>query len=471
MVKAKGVLIHKVEPGSIADGLGLAVGCRIVEMNGFPVYDSLSFMFQAAQTPVHMQIRMPDGEMVSLHIDEEDAGDLGVELAEDPVRVCRNKCIFCFVDQNHPHHRPSLKLKDEDIRLSFLFGNYTTLSNVDRDEEARIVREKLSPLYVSVHATHPATRVYLLGNRHAGDILDRLERLAHRGISFHAQIVLCPGINDGEILDRTLVDLASLGPQLLSIAVVPVGLTRHRTCPVPLSPATDDMCRETIVQVETYQRRFMKEIGLPLVYLADEFYLRAGKRLPSQKHYAGFPQYDNGVGMVRDFVDRFKRSRVAPPRSKARATLVTGMLFAPVLQELVAGLCKSWGIGLEVRAVRNQALGAETITVAGLLHGKDIRDQLTARDCGDFAVIPDVMVRSRDEPIFLDDWHVQDLADALKCPIWLADRDASQFHRGIKRVLNALTRKNPEVLPEWYSPRSGVSSRISDPEKKGQAKP
>ena len=407
-----GVVVKEIEPDSLAEACGLQPGDRIWSINSHILPDSLSFTFNIAAPDLLMTVHKADGEEWELEIENDPDQRFGVVLEEDPIMLCRNKCIFCFVDQNPKGYRRSLLIKDEDIRLSFMYGNYSTLSSTDAAEEARIIREKITPLYVSVHATDPPTRIFMLKSKKSGNILERLQHFAQNGIDFHAQVVLCPGINDGKILTKTLEELSALHPACLSIAVVPLGITKHRQGLTDLAPVSDEYCKEIIDYCQPFQDRFQKQFGHPMVYLGDEFYIRAGHPLPTKAAYFDFPQMENGIGMVRRFVDEFAeemdRRRL---QAGLHGTLVTGTLFAPYLEKCIAELNASQDTQLTVAAIRNEAFGAELINVAGLVHASDIVAQCKSRDLGDFLVIPHVMLKDpKQEPILIDD----------KGPTWLA---------------------------------------------------
>ena len=414
-----GVYVKSVAPDSLAAECDLEPGDLIYAINGNVIPDSLSFTFQIAAEELLMTIHKHDGEEWELEVDHEPGEPFGVALEEDPIMLCRNKCIFCFVDQNPKGYRKSLLIKDEDIRLSFMYGNYSTLSSTDKQEEERIVREKISPLYVSVHATDPATRVFMLKSKKQGNILERLTWFAQHGIDFHAQIVLCPGINDGKILEKTLNELAGLHPRCLSIAVVPLGITQHRAGLTQLTPVSDAYCQETIDFCNPFQNRFLKELGDPLVYLGDEFYIRAGRPLPAMEDYRDFPQMENGIGMVRRFIDEFDvclEERTVPEGTCG--TLVTGALFGPVLEQCIKRLNQKMGTRLSVATIRNDAFGADLINVAGLVHGVDIVNQCSRRDLGDFVVLPHVMLKDPDDdPVLVDDFGPRRLQKELGVPI------------------------------------------------------
>lgn len=414
-----GVIVDKVFADSLADLCGIESGDKILSINGHVIPDSLSFQFNISMPELLLVIEKSDGEKWELEVENDEGEPFGVKLAEDPIMLCRNKCVFCFVDQNPKGYRESLLIKDEDIRLSFMYGNYSTLSSTDAAEEERIIREKITPLYVSVHATDPETRIFMLKNKHSGNILERLARFTQHGIEFHAQVVLCPGLNDGKILEKTFLDLAHLYPGCLSIAVVPLGITSHRRGLTELTPVTDAYCKETIEFCLPFQKKFKKELGYPLIFLGDEFYLRAGVSLPSKRAYRDFPQMENGIGMVRRFKDGFKRTlaRVSPPK-KLSGTLVAGTLFGSVLTDLITEANAKLGTSLRVAPIRNDAFGPSLINVSGLVHGRDIFNQLRNKEIGDFLILPHVMLKdAEDDPILIDNWTPEQLANRLSVPV------------------------------------------------------
>lgn len=414
-----GVVVRSVATDSIADMCGIEPGDTILSINGHVIPDSLSFSFNITMPELDIVVEKENGDHWDLEIENDGEADFGVALEEDEIMLCKNKCVFCFVDQNPKGYRRSLLIKDEDIRLSFMYGNYSTLSSTDDAEEARIIREKIDPLYVSVHATDPEVRIFMLKNKKQGAILPRLQRFAAGGIHFHAQVVLCPGVNDGAILGKTLDELSALHPYCLSIAVVPLGITEHRAKLTVLKPVSDEYCRETVAFCEDYRRRFERQYGDPLVYLGDEFYLRAGLPIPPRPEYRDFPQMENGIGMVRRFVDGFETGMADLKLERGlKGTLITGTLFGPVLTRCIEQLNQSFGTALRVAPIRNDAFGPTLITVAGLVHGRDTVLQLRGSDVGDFVVVPHVMLKDADEdPIMIDNYYPKHLASLLKVPV------------------------------------------------------
>src|SRR5688572_2130262 len=318
-LRRPGVTITEVSPGSLAEELELASNDRIVRVNGRLVRDYLDFRFQTAgETELTFQVKKPDGQTVEIEFDREESEDLGLMFEQIVPRQCANECIFCFCKGNPANARPSLFVRDEDIRFSFLYGNYTTLSSITEDEMNRIVEQRLSPQYVSVHATDLKTRAYLLGvDEKRADISDKLQRLLDNDIEIHAQVVLCPGINDGAILEKTLRDLAAHHPKVVSTAVVPVALTRYNT-DERLTRVTPEFCQRTIREVERLQKEFRGDLGVTFAFLGDEIYIKAGADIPSRRHYGNYPQIEDGVGMVRSFVNSFEKLLVRTGSDSAR---------------------------------------------------------------------------------------------------------------------------------------------------------
>ena len=417
-ITAEGVVVAAVRAGSPAARGGLVAGDRIVAVNAQPVRDAIDFQFHAGSARLELAVERAacGAPAASVRLALARRGpDLGLELAAPrpgEIATCANKCVFCFVHQLPKGLRRSLYVKDDDFRLSFLHGNYITLTDLAEAELARIVEQRLSPLYVSVHATDPALRHRLLGGpRGSAEILPRLERLAKAGIRMHAQVVLCPGWNDGAHLERTVAELAPLHPHVATTAIVPVGLTRHRERLPALRSLAADEARSLVATAEAWQRGFLATLGSRFVFLADEIYLLANRPLPPAGAYEGFPIAEDGVGLVRRFEDGFARAG-ARRRGRARAvTVVTGELFAPRLARLLAaaGLAPA---RVRVAAVPNELFG-RAIGVAGLLTGGDIQRALAARpELGEAVLVPAVALRDVGG-VFLDDRTPADLARDL----------------------------------------------------------
>ena len=448
-LRRPGVIITEVTADSLGEELELEPHDRIVKVNGRGVRDYLDFRFQTAgETELTFHVKKPNGETIEIEFDRDEGEDLGLMFEQIVPRQCANECLFCFCKGNPEDARPSLFVRDEDIRLSFLYGNYTTLSSITEDEMKRIIEQRLSPQYVSVHATDLKTRAYLLGVEESrADISDKLERLLAADIELHAQVVLCPEINDGAILEKTLRDLAAYYPKVVSTAVVPVALTRYNTDD-RLTRVTPEFCQRTIKEVEKLQKEFRKTLGVTFAFLGDEIYIKAGAEIPSRRHYGNYPQIEDGVGMVRSFVNAFEaavrtgsgsdrvpanvrthpaamipdgeKNPVAIAPGSDFGTLLTGEMFAPILREQIDKYNEMNGTRLTVVAVPNTYFGGD-VSVAGLLTGKDflaVRDKIE----GDFVTIPKVTIKS-DEPIFLDGMSFAELERQFPVPILPVDTE------------------------------------------------
>ena len=426
-IRRRGVEISEVAPGSLGADMELEAGDRVIKINGRTVRDYLDFRFHTAgETELVLEVRKKNGEDWELELERGEGEDFGLTFEHIVPRQCANACIFCFCNGNPADARPSLFIKDEDIRLSFLYGNYTTLTSITEDEMRRIVEQRLSPQYVSVHATDLDVRAYLLGvDKQRADIAPKLSRLLEAGIEVHAQVVLCPGINDGEVLRRTILDLAAEYPRITSVAIVPLGLTRYNT-DARLTAVTPEFCRAAIEQVSAIQHQLHARIGTNFALLGDEIYLRAGRAIPARTHYGDYPQIEDGVGMVRSFVKEFGKvtrriERDANLNVQTRSgTILTGTLFAPVLRKLVHKLNERVGSQLIVEPVENGYFGGD-VSVAGLLTGRDL---LSARERikGDFVLIPRQMLKS-DEEIMLDGLTLRDVAQSLDLPVHAVNLD------------------------------------------------
>jgi putative radical SAM enzyme (TIGR03279 family) len=423
---AEGVVVASIRRRTPAASAGLLAGDRILAVNGAPLRDAIDFQFHAGDDRLELTVAR-DGGRAALVLERRGA-DLGLELAAptpSEIATCANKCVFCFIHQLPKGMRRSLYVKDDDFRLSFLHGNYITLTDLSEAELARIEEQRLSPLYVSVHATDPALRHELLGRpRVSADILPRLERLARAGIRIHAQIVLCPDLNDGAHLERTVSELAPLHPRVATTAVVPVGLTRHRERLPRLRALTPPEARALVDTVGGWQARFLDTLGSRFVFLADEIYLMAGLPLPDADAYEGFPVAEDGIGLVRRFEDDVAHAlRRARGTTGARAvTVVTGEMYGPRLERLLAPLAAR-GVDARVVAVPNDFFG-RAIAVAGLLTGRDIQRHLAALpDLGEEVLVPSVTVRDVDG-VFLDDLTPKDLAADLGVPVRVVEPTA-----------------------------------------------
>lgn len=422
--------IEAVEAGSLAERAGIAPGGRLVEINGRPIRDQIDYHFYQADPQLLLLLESDDGERVEVEILKHPDEDLGMEIAEtelDDIRICVNKCFFCFLKGLPKGLRKTLYTKDDDYRLSFLHGNFVTLTNLSDDDWARLEEQKLSPLHVSVHSTNHPVRLQLLGVRSAPNVLDQLRRLSDIGIRYHTQVVMCPGVNDGAELDRTIDDLAAFFPDTQSIAVVPVGATMYHTQRMgdlsqhSMSSITAEIARATIAQMRQHQRRFRKEFGTALVFPSDEFYITAGLRPPRAADYEGFAQYENGIGMVRVLQDdaaltlrRLRSGRYGAPRVR-RATLACGRLIGPELARLAGDVGEAAGLELEVVPVVNHFFG-ERVNVSGLLVGEDYASALAPIDRGEILFLPRPSLDYYGKH-FLDDVTPADLAEQLGRPV------------------------------------------------------
>ena len=431
-IRRRGVEIAEVAAGSLGAELELEPGDRVMSVNGRVVRDYLDFRFQTAgETEMVVDVRKPSGEHWELNIERDEAEDFGLSFEQIVPRQCANECLFCFCKGNPETARPSLFVRDEDVRLSFLYGNYTTLTSITDDEMRRVVEQRLTPQYVSVHATDLDVRAYLLGiDKERADISGKMQRMFDAGIEIHAQVVLCPAINDGEVLRKTIADLAELHPRVSSVAIVPLGLTRYLNDP-RLTPVTPEFCRLTIREVTQIQRDLRATLGTTFAFLGDEIYLRAGRPVPSRRHYGDYPQIEDGIGMVRSFENEFsalqrrleRRARaVGKPLGRAPSelcgTILTGTLFAPVLRRQVERLNARFGTRLHVAAVENDYFGGD-VSVAGLLTGGDFaaaRWQVR----GDFVIMPRVALKS-DDPVMLDGMRLEDLQRQFEVPLYAFD--------------------------------------------------
>lgn len=420
-VKKRNV-INYVAPQSIAEELGIEVGDILLGINGQPIEDIIEYKFYLADEYLEVEIEKPHGEQWILEVEKEYDEDLGIDF-ENPIlchmRSCQNKCIFCFVDQLPPNMRESLYFKDDDSRLSFLHGNYITLTNMKEKDIEKIIQYRISPINVSVHTTNGELRKRMLNNRFAGNILEILKKLADHEIKMNCQIVLCPGVNDGVELDRTLADLGELSDAIQSTAVVPVGLTRYREKLPKVEAFTQQTALATVKQVMGWQRTFQKRLHRSFVHLSDEFYLTASVPFPAYKSYEGFPQLENGVGMVVKFRQEFLKALEKGPLTLAgprKITVVTGTLASGLMNYLCKEVeARVPGLAVQVLTVENQFFGGH-VSVSGLLTGQDIRDALLKFPRGEKIIIGENMLKSG-EPVFLDDMTLDALEAQMAVPI------------------------------------------------------
>ncbi len=423
------VRIWDVREGSRAARAGVSAGDTLVSVNGREIRDVLDYRFYLADEKVNLSLLKNGETPYEILINKDTYDDIGLEFETalmDEKQSCRNRCVFCFIDQLPRGMRESLYFKDDDSRLSFLHGNYITLTNMTERDIERIIEMRFSPINISVHTTNPELRVKMMRNKDAGRVLSYLPRLAAAGITLRCQIVLCKGLNDGEELYRSMRELAELAPALDSVSIVPAGMTAHREGLYPLEQYTAEQAREIISQVDAYAAECLSRLGSRLFFCADELYLRAGLPIPKEVYYEGYPQIDNGVGMLRSLSEEFYYALADTPRGllkkKRTVTLVTGVAAAPLMRELAAAACeKMRRLSVRVCEVRNDFFG-HSITVAGLLTGRDMLAALSGTSLGDEVLIPKATLRAG-EDVFLCDMTRSELADALGTPVTPVESD------------------------------------------------
>jgi putative radical SAM enzyme (TIGR03279 family) len=409
------VRVSRIDQNSIADALGIQPGTELLTVNGRPLADFLDWEFLTADEELAIEARQPDGEEVVYELERLDGEPLGIQLEPPSVRRCANRCEFCFIEGLPPGLRKNLYIRDDDYRLSFAYGNFATLSNVKERDISRILEYRLSPLYVSVHATNHEARKVLLNNTRVPDIKAQLSRLAEGGIQFHCQMVVVPGLNDEEVLEESLSDLWNMGDAVLSAAVVPVGLTQFSHLYTAQS-MDRDTAAAILERVERWGDRALKERGETWVYGSDELYMLAQRDLPDAEHYGEFAQIENGVGSVTSL-----RMRVAaglgelPRRDGQKIGVVTGKAMSPLMQPILESLTQASGANFELIVVENSLFGP-TITTAGLLVGKDILRALETRHDLDIALIPAETIN--EDSIFLDDYTLENVRNSLPMPIY-----------------------------------------------------
>ncbi len=430
------VTITGVAKGSIAEKVGICAGDVLVSLNGHAVRDVLDYRFYLAERALSVFCQR-EGKEVSFAIRKGEYDDIGLSFETplmDKKKTCHNKCIFCFIDQMPKGYRETLYFKDDDSRLSFLQGNYVTLTNMTEADIDRIIEMHMSPLHVSVHTTNPDLRVKMMHNKRAGEVLAYLPKLAEAGIALRGQIVLCRGVNDGEELTRSLRDLMALVPALDSLSVVPAGLTKHREGLYPLSPFTAEECKAVIDTVTRFAEECYHRYGQYIFVASDEWYLKAGLPLPSEEKYEGYPQIENGVGMLtsfeREFVFALDGITEEERGVRRRVTVATGKAAAPMLSALTKQLCAVCpGLAVEVLTVENEFFGPE-ITVAGLLTGRDYLTALSGRALGDAVLISRTSLRAEGD-LFLCGMAKNELEKKLNTPVLTVENDGYAFFEAL----------------------------------------
>ena len=424
-------IIKDVLPGSIAEELEISAGDKLLAINDQEIEDVFDYHFLANEEYLTVLIEKPDGEQWELEIEKEYEEDLGIEFEQglmDEYRSCRNKCIFCFIDQMPKDMRETLYFKDDDSRLSFLQGNYVTLTNMSDHDIDRIVRYHLEPINISVHTTNPELRCKMLHNRFAGEALKKVDRLYEGGITMNGQIVLCKGINDGEELERSIRDLMKYAPQLQSVSVVPVGLSKYRDGLYPLLPFTKEDAKEVLHIIHKWQKKAYEEFGIHFIHGGDEWYILAEEELPEEERYDGYLQLENGVGMLRLLMNEFEEGyeRLNGDERDREVSIATGFLAYPYIQRMADRIVEKYPKSkLHVYGIRNDFFG-ELITVSGLITGQDLIGQLKGKALGEKLLLPCNMLRIEEQD-FLDDVTLQDVKDALQVPVDIVKSSGQDF--------------------------------------------
>ena len=438
MNKSKGHLIKKILPGSIAEEFELAPGDRLISINGHEIEDIFDYQFYAEDTYIEILIEKPDGEQWILEVDKEEDEDLGIEFDNglmDEYRSCHNKCIFCFIDQMPKGMRDTLYFKDDDSRLSFLQGNYVTLTNMSDHDLDRIIQYHLSPINISFQTMNPELRCKMLNNRFAGEALKKVDRLNEAGIEMNGQIVLCKGVNDGEELAFSIREMMRYIPNLQSVSVVPVGLSKYRDGLFPREPFTREDAREVLSTIHHYQNESYQKYGNHFIHASDEWYILAGEELPQEENYDGYLQLENGVGMMRLLLNEFeeavkelqeKISVGTLDFSSREISMATARLAYPFIRDMAARMMEMVpGLMIHVYEIRNDFFG-EMITVSGLLTGQDLIAQLTGRELGEALYLPQNVLRSGEE-VFLDDVTVTEMEKALQVKVDIIKSSGRDF--------------------------------------------
>lgn len=426
-------IISKILPGSIAQELEIEPGDALVSVNDTVIQDVFDYHYQMNEEYVTVVIRKPDGEEWEYEIEKDYEDDIGIVFENglmDEYRSCCNRCIFCFIDQMPPGMRETLYFKDDDSRLSFLQGNYVTLTNLKEQDIERIITYKLAPIHISVHTMNPKLRCEMLNNRFAGEALQKMRRLYEAGIEMNGQIVLCKGVNDGEELERSIRELVEYVPHMRSVSVVPAGLTKFREGLYPLELFTSQEAQEVLRTIHRWQEQCMERFGTHFIHASDEWYLLAKEELPPEESYDGYLQLENGVGMLRLLLDEFQEALQEGENGtllQETISVATGKLAAPYIQMLAQEFMQRYPQKrIQVFAIRNDFFG-EQITVAGLLTGQDILNQLKEQELGDRLLLPCSLLRSGEE-VFLDDMTVGELKNALQVRIDIVNSNGQDLY-------------------------------------------
>ena len=418
-VKNTNNVISKVYKDSIADELGIEVGDLLISINGEPIHDIIEYRFLLSDEYIEVEIQKQNREVYIYEIEKDYDDDLGIEFTNpiiDKAKSCRNKCVFCFIDQLPKGMRETLYFKDDDSRLSFLQGNFVTLTNMSEEDINNIIKYRISPINISVHTTNPELRKTMIKNKFAGNLYSIMERLAEAQIQMNCQIVLCPGYNDKEELERTVSDLTKLYPYVNSAAAVPVGITKHREHLPNLEIFNEKTAGETIDQVDKLQKKYLKELGTRFIFLSDEFYIMANRKLLDYDEYEGFIQFENGVGMIskfereiKDYLENLSEDHKSKIKKVSIATGHSAYEFMCEMAKCIMEKCPN--VQIDVYKIINNFFG-DTITVSGLVTATDIIDQLKDKNLGETLYIPRSMLKA-DEEIFLDNITLENLSDIM----------------------------------------------------------
>lgn len=456
-------VIRKVFPDSIAEEMELVPGDELISINGQPIEDVFDYHYLVNDEYLEILVRKADGEEWELEIEKDFEEDLGVEFENslmDEYRSCRNHCIFCFIDQMPPGMRETLYFKDDDSRLSFLQGNYVTLTNMSDHDIDRVIRYHLAPINISFQTTNPKLRCEMLHNRFAGDIFPKVDRLFQAGIEMNGQVVLCKGINDGEELERTIRDLSGYLPHLKSVSVVPVGLSKYREGLHLLEPFNREDALGVLETVHRWQKKLYEQYGLHFIHCSDEWYILAGLPLPEEERYDGYLQLENGVGMLRLLEEEVQEElahRKGDERVR-RVSIATGKLAAPFIQENVERVRTVYGnVEAQVYPIRNDFFG-ELITVSGLITGQDLKAQLKGKDLGECLLIPCNMLRAG-ENVFLDDVTVEEVEEQLGVPVAVVDEDGASFVHALTEKEIVKNHKRRQIYEQTDCSDCGTAER------------
>lgn len=431
MKKQNRHIVNQVAPGSIAEEMEIEAGDVLLEINGNKIEDIFDYQYYTQDEYIEVLIQKPSGEEWLLEIDKEYDEDLGITFENglmDEYRSCHNKCIFCFIDQMPKGMRDTLYFKDDDSRLSFLQGNYVTLTNMSDEDIERIIKYNLSPINVSFQTTNPELRCKMLNNRFAGEALQKAWKLAKAGITMNGQIVLCKGVNDGMELERSIRDLSDYLPNLESVSVVPVGLSKYRDGLYPLEPFTKEDAKEVLRIIHSWQDRLYPEYGLHFIHASDEWYILAEEELPEEERYDGYLQLENGVGMLRLLLNEFEEGMKEPKKEiqPQELSIATGRLAFPYIKNMAEKMMEKYPqLIVHVYAIRNDFFG-EMITVSGLLTGQDILAQLKGKELGKRLLLPQNVLKSG-ETVFLDDMTVAELEKALQVRVDIVKSSGQDF--------------------------------------------